>query len=62
MAAKTKQLSVNLSEKDAQLLADLAEDYGVDKSTLIRLALRWIDQMRPTIGPRSRAVRGDDNF
>ena len=54
-----KVLQVRVSEDDHKLAGELAEDYGVSVSELVRLLLTYADEHRPevtfTYRPKNKA-------
>jgi hypothetical protein len=45
--AKEKSLQVRIGDEEEKILNDLTELYGIDRSTLIRFALQYINEEKP---------------
>jgi len=45
--AKAKYLQVRIGDDEEALLDSLTEQYGIDRSTLIRFALAYINDKKP---------------
>lgn len=45
--AKSRYVQVRLTEDEDQMLEELTEDYGIDRSRLILYALEYIRENRP---------------
>lgn len=49
MTKKEVYLQIRATEDDKKLANDLAEDYGISMSELVRFALKYIDAQRPAL-------------
>jgi len=60
MIRKETYLQIRATEDDKRLAKELAEDYGIGVSELVRFALKYIDAQRPaltiTITPQGKVL------